>query len=68
MTKCRYCGERIYFAMTSKAKMMPVDYEVELEEEFEYANRFKTTVDYDPSRMQSHFGSCKAYTKEKVNA
>lgn len=48
MSKCKSCGSRIIWMTTKSGKKMPVDWDQEIEAE----------VEFDPDRMESHFGSC----------
>lgn len=58
MANCRGCGARIFWAQTNTGKNIPVEYDPDLEAEFLNAAQFKTTVDFDFSRMRAHFVLC----------
>mgnify|MGYP001559241447 CR=1 FL=1 len=58
MSKCRSCGAKILWTVTCKGKNMPIDFDEDLTEEFKHASFYKTTVDFDISRMRSHFYTC----------
>lgn len=57
MSECRSCGARILWMKTAKGKNMPVDFDVDIEQEKEF----------DRDRMTSHFDTCPSAEQHRGN-